>query len=1085
MSTLRSQKIGFLLSAFILANLTGCQKTVQDKEEQLKQNNMQQVVATDNSNKEKKEQVIINGLVVAQGDNIERIKEIRSKLILINCDEVVYHQRDAVEGVRGIKVRKNGVDKYGFTNEEGKMIIEPLYDGAKFYESVYGFEHSGMVEGLAPVKKGNKWGYIDIRGREIIPFIYDDVEIFSEGLAPAKFNGKWGFINKEGEVVIDFKFDSASVFKQGYGIVTKDNNKEAFINHKGELFGEYEWIERDRYNLHFEQGIAYIHQPSGRGLIGIRNGRLTTFIEPKYFKLYPQSEDGKVFEFIDIYHDEKGNYVEDKSYAGLVNIYGEELERYPYSKKLKEDASIEEEIRLKEKEEANHIGSTGLKIFQEGDLYGVKDATGKVVLSADYYGIETIKDSNSLIILEIKPLVKVLYNLESKQVLSKEYFNISLERGLLVATTSLGKQTVLSTNGDEDCPAYKEFNLEEHQLGYKLIEEDRGGYRVANLDNVFLSDWNYDKIYHPDGKYRIVMKDLYYGIADLNGNLLIPCVFDEIKIKDQDTVDFSYVSLHNEELIQGYFSIDANIPVMESYITKLGDINTSQMAIKSDYEQLRESVLYDSYRDFGYGTSFVIESYCENGIRGFRKTTKEPQGSSSLYGFMNEEYDLIIEPIYEEAKFYMSMSDASNGFEEGLAPVKKDGKWGYINVKGETVIDFIYEDAEVFSQGLAAVKLDSKWGYIDQNANRVLKPRYKQGSPFYHGYASVQLENDQWTFINRAGEKFGLYDSIYYGRWRHFRDTKVAYTEQEEKWGLVQIKEKVLETIIEPKYDKLHDDDRGQDLYTFYDSKFDKEGYHIGTEIGYLSIITGTEVVRFKEGLSDEDLNNSISDKKDINIQVDEFGRQIYRRGILYGLKDSSGKILIPAEYYNIKQLGFKENFYAIETTSNKVAVFDISKGQVITNFYESIYANEEDQKIYASIGGESRVLDINGNELLSYNIDTSVDFDRGIKILKDETGQEFIADMNSKPLNTYRYDRVVAIDHKEGLSDVKGNLIVPCAYDSLEIIDEDTIFITYTIHSNRHKDLSKKVFGKLKLSQNRNTLERWLNNFKNSLGTE
>ena len=42
-------------------------------------------------------------------------------------------------------------------------------------------------------------------------------------------------------------------------------------------------------------------------------------------------------------------------------------------------------------------------------------------------------------------------------------------------------------------------------------------------------------------------------------------------------------------------------------------------------------------------------------------------------------------------------------FSEGLAPVKQNGKWGYINEEGDVVIDFQYDRAYTFNEGYAVV----------------------------------------------------------------------------------------------------------------------------------------------------------------------------------------------------------------------------------------------------------------------------------------------------------------------------------------------------------------------------------------------
>ena len=52
-----------------------------------------------------------------------------------------------------------------------------------------------------------------------------------------------------------------------------------------------------------------------------------------------------------------------------------------------------------------------------------------------------------------------------------------------------------------------------------------------------------------------------------------------------------------------------------------------------------------------------------------------------------------------------------------LDTVLKNRKHGFVNKKGETYIEFIYEGAESFSEGLALVKYESKFGFITNNTS--------------------------------------------------------------------------------------------------------------------------------------------------------------------------------------------------------------------------------------------------------------------------------------------------------------------------------------------------------------------------------
>ena len=59
-------------------------------------------------------------------------------------------------------------------------------------------------------------------------------------------------------------------------------------------------------------------------------------------------------------------------------------------------------------------------------------------------------------------------------------------------------------------------------------------------------------------------------------------------------------------------------------------------------------------------------------------------------------------------------------FNEGFAAVQKDGKWGYINTKGEQIIECKFDDAYYFNEGFARVEKDGKWGYINTKGCSVI-----------------------------------------------------------------------------------------------------------------------------------------------------------------------------------------------------------------------------------------------------------------------------------------------------------------------------------------------------------------------------
>jgi outer membrane protein assembly factor BamB len=110
------------------------------------------------------------------------------------------------------------------------------------------------------------------------------------------------------------------------------------------------------------------------------------------------------------------------------------------------------------------------------------------------------------------------------------------------------------------------------------------------------------------------------------------------------------------------------------------------------------------------------------------------------WGYINKKGDIVIEPQFDEA----------DTFSEGSAPVRIGGKWGYINQTGIVVINPIYDEAGGFFEGLAAVKIDDYWGYINQRGGYVIKPKYDEGGAFYEGLAAVKI-GSKYGYIDKRG----------------------------------------------------------------------------------------------------------------------------------------------------------------------------------------------------------------------------------------------------------------------------------------------------------------------------------------------
>jgi hypothetical protein len=159
---------------------------------------------------------------------------------------------------------------------------------------------------------------------------------------------------------------------------------------------------------------------------------------------------------------------------------------------------------------------------------------------------------------------------------------------------------------------------------------------------------------------------------------------------------------------------------------------------------------------------------------------------NNKYGFINKTGKVVIPVIFDSTKF----------FNEGLAPVKQDtkygntlnlkykspndktillknpngkwesidktvllrqnGKWGFIDKTGNYVIEPRFDAIDNFSEGLAPVKINDeygidKWGFIDKNGYPIIDPKFEDAGKFQDGLAPIMLDN-KVGYINKKGE---------------------------------------------------------------------------------------------------------------------------------------------------------------------------------------------------------------------------------------------------------------------------------------------------------------------------------------------
>jgi len=200
------------------------------------------------------------------------------------------------EGLASVQVEQ----KWGAIDPNGNLVIPCSHTiGLDFFGGVARFEDGsrrGLIardgtvilkpkrylvispfrEGLAYASDGKQYGFINLRGVEVIPLFFDDVLEFSDGIAPAKLNGKWGFIDQKSGYVLEPRFDAAKPFSEGLARVSLDG-KWGYIDRQGEFL----IAPRFAMTLDFRSGLASASLDK-RGPYGFIDRSGEFFVDPAY-----------------------------------------------------------------------------------------------------------------------------------------------------------------------------------------------------------------------------------------------------------------------------------------------------------------------------------------------------------------------------------------------------------------------------------------------------------------------------------------------------------------------------------------------------------------------------------------------------------------------------------------------------------------------------------------------------------------------------------------------------------------------------------------------------------------------------------
>lgn len=131
--------------------------------------------------------------------------------------------------------------------------------------------------------------------------------------------------------------------------------------------------------------------------------------------------------------------------------------------------------------------------------------------------------------------------------------------------------------------------------------------------------------------------------------------------------------------------------------------------------------------------------------------TATPAQQSGRWGYVQRDGRWEIAPRFQEAFSFP---------EQGPARIKENDRYGYLNRQGQLVVGASYLEARDFHEGLAAVRNEQGWGFIDTLGKWTIPPRFQsEPGSFSQGWARVELHPPEsmllpppQIFINPQGQ---------------------------------------------------------------------------------------------------------------------------------------------------------------------------------------------------------------------------------------------------------------------------------------------------------------------------------------------
>ncbi|NLR90072.1 WG repeat-containing protein [Flammeovirga agarivorans] len=683
--------------------------------------------------------------------------------------------------------------KWGLVTEDNSEIVSPKYQyitpilKGSFYR--FGFD--------------NKTGLMDNKGKEIIPPVYERLEVLdhnlfviwnSEGCSLINqkqekltkenyysispfgsylkvfHKNKVGLINKNGEVIISPKFDD--IQKKQHIYITESNNKKGFLNLKGE-----EQVSPQFKSVEFLDNNHIICRIEGGPLV-------------QWFTI-----------------EESGTVINEKS-------FNKDTDYKRYQKELYLSAEINKVI--------NNAPVQPVWVDVQNEKYLIAP-NGKILMGGkSFFFVQYDPNSN----------LSVARRQESEDV----YMNylIDMTKGTTLFNDTF-KEIVLSDFNSSEWARISVDTLWDKLINKKGTVKRQAtvqgnDYTFNNIGNFYekrawfsTKDYKYGLI---DDKAEVVVKPIYsvitdftdgqaivkrnnlYGTIDVNGEIILPIEYNGVS-----KLNNGWMSVKKGPGTAGRWGI------FDKTGHQILDFKYEKIYLDEKGANVFENGRWGRYlrtKKWAFQPSIKVNEMLsfKNGIAKLqRKPIYNPVDRITLIGFkyqgyIKEDGTVIIPPVYTDIIGFERAWEK----QEGLGILKKGELVGYINYLGETVLEPKYIKADGFSEvwtlhkGVAMVETKNKYiNFVDYHGDEVLPEEFSAIDQSFYKIA----EDSSGVSIGTINRKKGLLDyqgnhksPFVYQQLYPINDQRFI-AQKDKLWGIINADGDTLSSFINKKSSPL------------------------------------------------------------------------------------------------------------------------------------------------------------------------------------------------------------------------------------------------------------------------------------------